>query len=132
MSDNGTQFCSQEFQNFLRSNGITHKRTAPFHPATNGQAERFVQILKKSILRFEGNDLEINLQRLLLHYRISPHCSTKLSPSELLFGRKIISRLDFLIPGEETSVSNANSDKKFSSLSVNDRVQCRNYVGHEK
>lgn len=63
VSDNGTQLCSQEFQNFLRSNGITHKRTAPFHPATNGQAERFVQIFKKSILRFEGNDLEINLRR---------------------------------------------------------------------
>jgi transposase InsO family protein len=78
VSDNGTQLCSKEFSDFLKSNGIKHKQTAPFNPATNGQAERFVQILKNALISLHptSHDLELNLQKLLLHYRITPHCST--------------------------------------------------------
>ncbi|XP_040195388.1 uncharacterized protein K02A2.6-like, partial [Rana temporaria] len=43
VTDNGAQFTSQEFQHFLTAHNIKHKLTAPYHPATNGQAERFVQ-----------------------------------------------------------------------------------------
>ena len=35
MSDNGTQFVSDEFQAFVKSNGIRHITSAPYHPATN-------------------------------------------------------------------------------------------------
>ncbi|KAK2578334.1 hypothetical protein KPH14_001330 [Odynerus spinipes] len=38
-----------EFAQFLKANGIRHKTTAPFHPATNGQAERFVQTVKLAL-----------------------------------------------------------------------------------
>ena len=38
VSDNGPQFTSEEFASFLTSNGVKHVRSAPFHPATNGQA----------------------------------------------------------------------------------------------
>ena len=41
VTDNGTQFTSDEFQKFLRENDILHTLTAPGHPATNG--------LKKSL-----------------------------------------------------------------------------------
>lgn len=47
VSDNGRRFVSKEFTEFVNLNGIKHKRTAPFHPATNGQAERFVQTFKQ-------------------------------------------------------------------------------------
>lgn len=40
---------SDKFQYFMRGNGILHLRTAPCHPQTNGQAERFVQTIKKSM-----------------------------------------------------------------------------------
>lgn len=46
VTDNGRTFISREFQDFLTTNGIVHKRSAPYHPATNGLAERFVQTLK--------------------------------------------------------------------------------------
>lgn len=46
VSDRGVQFTSGEFQNFLKLNGIFHKMGAPYHPATNGQVERFIQTFK--------------------------------------------------------------------------------------
>ena len=44
VTDNGPQFVSNMFQKFMKSNnGIKHILSAPYHPATNGLAERFVQ-----------------------------------------------------------------------------------------
>ena len=39
VTDNGSQFTSHEFQQFLLKNDIYHTLTAPEHPATNGLAE---------------------------------------------------------------------------------------------
>jgi transposase InsO family protein len=49
VSDNGPQFTSGEFENFTKQNGIKHYKSAPFHPATNGLVERFVQTFKNSM-----------------------------------------------------------------------------------
>ena len=51
VSDNGPQFASVEFQAFIKSNGIYHITSAPYHPATNCLAERLVQTFKQA-LRF--------------------------------------------------------------------------------
>lgn len=40
---------SLEFQDFLKRNGSQHKPGAPYHPAMNGQAERFVQTVKNKL-----------------------------------------------------------------------------------
>ena len=49
VSDISTQFTSEEFGRFLKSNGIKHIRSAPYHPATNGEAEQFVQTFKHAL-----------------------------------------------------------------------------------
>ena len=49
VTDNGPQFRSEELEQFMRSNSIRHQCTPPYHPATNGQVERMVQELKKSL-----------------------------------------------------------------------------------
>ena len=49
VSDNGPQFKSDEFKQFLSENGITHLTTVLYFPATNGQAERLVQTIKKAL-----------------------------------------------------------------------------------
>lgn len=46
VSDNGPQFMSAEFSKFIALNGIKHITSAPYHPSTNGLAERFVQSFK--------------------------------------------------------------------------------------
>jgi len=49
VSDNGTYFTSSEFENFLKLNGVIHLKSAPYHPSTNGLAERAVQIVKRGL-----------------------------------------------------------------------------------
>ena len=49
VSDNGPQFVSDQFAQFLKQNGIKHFRSSPYHPSTNGLSERFIQTLKKSL-----------------------------------------------------------------------------------
>lgn len=71
-TDNGRMFISQEFQDFIKTNGIIHKRTAPYYPATNGLVERFVQTLKQGLrkVKLMKNMIEENVQKFLFHYRI--------------------------------------------------------------
>ena len=42
VSENGTQFTSDKFTQFMKLNGIKHICSAPYHPASTGLAERFV------------------------------------------------------------------------------------------
>ena len=48
VSHNGPQFISDDFATFTKMNGIKHIRSAPYHPASNSLAERFVQSLKQA------------------------------------------------------------------------------------
>ena len=59
VSDNGSQFTSQEFADFMKFNGIMHIKTAPYHPSSNGAIERLVQSFKKSMLASQGEKKSI-------------------------------------------------------------------------
>ncbi|GBM58705.1 Uncharacterized protein K02A2.6 [Araneus ventricosus] len=50
-SYNGSQYTSEEFQNFLSINAIRHILVAPYHPSSNGQAERVAQTTKDELKR---------------------------------------------------------------------------------
>lgn len=105
VSDNGRTFISNEFQFFLKQNGIFHKCTAPYNPATNWLAERFIQTFKQG-LRKLGTDENVkrNLQKILFHYRLLPHQESGKSPAELMFGRNLNSILNLIFPKTEPRV----------------------------
>lgn len=146
VTDNGTQFRSRLFRVFLNENGVYHKFTAPYNPSSNGQAERFVQILKKSLKAQNAtkNNVQEKLQKVLFHYRLTPHTSTGKAPAELMFNRHVRSRLDLLLPTGEYSTPQENqkprttrrgtheNKTKTRKLKVGTRVQCRNYTSKVK
>jgi putative transposase len=51
ISDNGPQFIAKEFKSFIRLAGLSHVRTSPHYPQSNGKLERFNRTLKASALR---------------------------------------------------------------------------------
>ena len=87
VSDNGSTFRSHEFAAFMQDNGIVHV------PATNGQAERAVQMVKQWLKKLTQGSLQARLD-LLFNYRFTPQETTGQAPAELLLGRRPRSRLD--------------------------------------
>ncbi|CAI2736848.1 unnamed protein product [Schistosoma spindalis] len=51
VSDNGSQFTSSQFQSFCQRLAIKHLRSPPYHPQSNGQAERFVDTFKRALTK---------------------------------------------------------------------------------
>ena len=99
MSDNGSAFTSEEFDAFVRGNGIKHLTSAPYHPASNGLAERAIQTVKKARRKDSGEaSLETQISRILFRYRITPHHTTGVAPAQLLMGRRA---LDVDVPPPE-------------------------------
>ncbi|KAA3676453.1 uncharacterized protein DEA37_0008229 [Paragonimus westermani] len=92
MSDNGSQLSSAQFRDFCSRSNFQHVFSPPYHPQSNGQAERFVDTLKRALLRSreEGTMDEI-LQTFLLVYRSTPNTAAPdgCSPFEVLMGRKL-------------------------------------------
>ncbi|MCX5643638.1 MAG: IS3 family transposase [Phycisphaerae bacterium] len=51
ISDNGPQFIAKDFKQFVRLNGMTHVRTSPYYPQSNGKMERWHQSAKTECIR---------------------------------------------------------------------------------
>lgn len=51
ISDNGPQFVARDFKAFIRLVGMTHVRTSPYYPQSNGKKERWYQTLKVTTIR---------------------------------------------------------------------------------
>ena len=112
VSDNGSAFTSSEFEVFTKQNGIRHLKSAPYHPSTNGLAERAVQIFKRGMKKSAPAELNTKLARFLLHYRTTPHSTTGLTPAELLMGRSLQTHLDMLRPDISARVENRQLSQK--------------------
>ena len=61
VSDNGPQFVSDDFAKFMRRNGVKHVCCAPYHPATNGLVECFVQTLKTALKASVNSGYHFNI-----------------------------------------------------------------------
>ena len=51
ISDNGPQFIAKDFKEFIRLSGMTHVRTSPYYPQSNGKLERWHKSIKVECLR---------------------------------------------------------------------------------
>ena len=98
-------------------------KSAPYHPASNGLAERAVQTFKESIQRLPTMDsFETRLSKFLLWYRLTPHSTTGVPLSELLLGRVLRSLLDLLKPNVCDKVKQKQlSQKEYHDHGAKDR-----------
>ena len=90
VTDNGTCFVSTEFEDFLQANGIKQITSAPYHPASNGLAERAVQVVKVGLCKISLGSVRTRLAKILFTYRrtscyarIRHYSSVFLPPSSL-------------------------------------------------
>ena len=96
VTDNSTSLLSKEFQTWCRERGIVHLTGAPYHPATNGAAEHMVQTFKQALSKSTLSP-KAALQEFLMQYQRTP-LAEGYSPSEILNGRQIRSKIDILLP----------------------------------
>lgn len=117
VSDNGPQFVSSAFADFLTERGIKHIRSSVYWPQANGAVERWNRVLKNCIQVVEMQQLPWKqaVTDFLLNYRATPHATTGVSPFELLRGRKMRTKLN-------TLPTTAAQDEK-GTMGIRDHVQ---------
>ena len=150
VSDNGSPFTAAEFDNFCKMNGIRYLCTPPFHPASNGAAERAVALVKAGLSKLatdiitaglaqhQGRDLQHRLDRFLLSYRRTPQSTIGITSAEILMKRSIRTRLDLVKPSLATTIEMGQA--KWPALnsynrqvpSVDCDVMMRNYASGDR
>ena len=92
-TDNAPNFISAEFEQYLHSRVIRHATS--LWPQSNGEVKRQNRTLLKymRIVQSQGKDLKTELNKFLLAYRTTPHSTTGIAPAEMLFRRKIRTKL---------------------------------------
>jgi transposase InsO family protein len=94
ITDNGPQFIAKEFKHFIRICGMTHVRTSPYYPQSNGKLERYHRTIKSDCIR-PGTPLTLEdarriIQRFVEHYNnIRLHSAIQyITPNDKLLGRE--------------------------------------------
>ena len=94
ISDNGRQFLARDFKEFIRIAGMTHVRTSPYYPQSNGKLERWHKSLKSECIRpgtpLSQQDAERLIQQYVDHYnQVRLHSAIGyVTPLDMLAGRQ--------------------------------------------
>lgn len=98
VSDNGCQFTSHDFANFLREREIKHLRSSVYYPRANGAIERLNRVLKDCIQTAERmrRPWKQAVTEFLQNYCATTHATTGATPFELLRNRKMRTELNVL------------------------------------
>ena len=94
ISDNGPQFISKDFKQFIRICGMTHVKTSPYYPQSNGKLERYHRTIKSECIR-PGSPLSLDdAKRLVTNYvveynEVRLHSALGyVTPTDKLYGRE--------------------------------------------
>jgi ribonuclease HI len=101
ISDNGTPFVNKDVREVLEHYRIKHRRSTPYYPQGNGQAEAtnrmLLRILSKMVFYY-GKGWNSHLADVLWAYRGSPKTATSFTPFSLVYGTDVISPPELLVP----------------------------------
>ena len=101
VSDQGVHFINEVIEFLLEEFMVIHRKSAPYHPQANGQAESTNKTLCTALTKIiEGKqtDWDQKLHSVLWAYRIAYKTSIKTTPFNLVFGLNAILPIEFLIP----------------------------------
>ena len=94
ISDNGPQFIARDFKEFIRISGMTHVKTSPYYPQSNGKIERWHKSLKGECIR-PGTPLSLEDARRLVEGYVERYNNVRLNsaigyitPKDMLGGRR--------------------------------------------
>ncbi|CAI2348977.1 unnamed protein product [Caenorhabditis sp. 36 PRJEB53466] len=133
VTDNGTQFSAQLFQSFCEERGINHLFSPPYHPQSNGQAERFVDTFKRTMKKLQGeSEGDDALNVFLQIYRSTPCAAApqQKSPAEGFLGRPIRTPLQLLLPTKRSADSDRNRDME-RQFNVHHGARRQDYRPHQ-
>ena len=118
-SDQGRTYESQLFQQVCKLLEIHKTRTSPYHPSSNGQAERFNQVLVNMISAYiddNQRNWDIHLPLLTSAYRSCQHETTGYTPNMLMFGRETHTPIELVLGGPATDQGPQNECAYVTSL----------------
>ncbi|CAL9018448.1 unnamed protein product [Prunus brigantina] len=109
VTDNGTPFVNKQVSSTISGYGIKHRRSTPYYPQGNGQAEAtnktILRILSKMVYEYQGS-WSVHLPNALWAYRTSPRSATGFSPYSLVYGSEAISPVEITIPTARVAAVN--------------------------
>jgi hypothetical protein len=117
-SDNGPQFQSDIFRDFMETMGIVHHRVTPRWPQANGEVERQNRSLVKrmKIAQAEGKNWKNAILVYVAAYRGTLQATTGKSPAEVLFGRKIRTRIPEMLDSiKDLEIRDRDAEQKGKS-----------------
>uniref|UniRef100_A0A2N9I4R3 Integrase catalytic domain-containing protein n=2 Tax=Pentapetalae TaxID=1437201 RepID=A0A2N9I4R3_FAGSY len=101
ISDNGTPFVNKDVRELLEHYQVKHRRSTPYYPQGNGQAEAtnrmLLRILSKMVFDY-GSNWNSHLADVLWAYRGSPKTATGFTPFSLVYGTDTISPTELVVP----------------------------------
>lgn len=118
ISDNGPQFIANDFKSYIRLSGLTHVRTSPYYPQSNGKIERWHKELKKDCIRPKKiesyEDAVKQVELFVKDYNFSrPHSSLSyITPYDKLMGKE-----DEIFKSREEKLKKARDNRKLKRQS---------------
>nr|XP_029715638.1 uncharacterized protein K02A2.6-like [Aedes albopictus] len=115
--DNAKQFLSSEVSDYCKTNGISLNFTIPYWPQQNGEVERQNRSLLKRLQISSAlkRDWQKDLNEYLIMYYSTPHSVTGKTPTQLLIGRTIRTKIPFLRDVETNPSTEEFQDRDWSS-----------------
>ena len=128
-TDNGPPYNSNEFSKYAKAMGFRHRKCTPENPQANGQVEVFQKVLAKLVhtATIERQDPRKVVQDYLRAYRSAPHKTTGKSPFEVMFGRRMNTKLPVI-----TAKASASLHKELKEKHAREKEKQKQYADNRR
>lgn len=135
-SDQGSNYQSALFVEVCKMLNIEQTKTTAFHPQSDGQAEKFMNTMKKTLTKMvESHESESDwdevLPFVLMAYNSSVHETTNATPNSLVFGDEVALPIDMITDPPENDKPNYDTTGHYYAQYILD-LQSKFWEGHQR